>query len=141
MSLRPPPGYPDPRNEVVIIDWNAKEPSKQSRHRVSFPGQPEISEWEFSPDGERIVWKTTTAPTGSDSWVYEKDPRKRPPGPHYLEMWVSRWDGSDIRHLGRIKLTPGSEYKEWHQFGWMRFVPKRNAVSFVYKHRLYLLEL
>jgi hypothetical protein len=130
-----------PRTRASIMTWYARRPEVRMTRFVTFPGNPEVSEWRFSPNGEEIVWLTTDAPTGPASWVYEDDSHKRPAGSHFLRLWLSNWDGSGQRLLGSIELTKGDEYYDWHKFGWIRFIPGSRAISFVFKHRLYRLEL
>lgn len=121
-----------------LIEWPNNGARPESSTDVSFQGA-EISGWQFSPDGKRILWETTTAPASPGSWVYEpKDSPKRPKGPHYVRLWLTNSDGWGVRLLGRVELKKGEEYKDWHTFGQLRFVPGGRAASFVFRHGLYV---
>lgn len=131
----------DEHETAQIVAWATDRYIAETQYRVSFPGN-DISDWEPSPDGKTILWKTTTAPAGPGSWVYEPlNSKKRPKGPHYIRMWVTNWDGSGKRLLGRLELKKGDEYWDWHSCGHLRFVPGDRSVSFVFRHSLYVVSL
>jgi hypothetical protein len=122
-----------PLDKVAINTWMGHNPQQRERHIVAFPKYPKIHAWEIAPDGEMILWETST--------LNLLDPKSNDGAQHFIDLWVSQWNGKKMRHLGRIALKTEETYWDWHTFGWTRFVVGRNAISFVFRHKLYVVDL
>ncbi|MDQ2986574.1 MAG: hypothetical protein M3R13_07615 [Armatimonadota bacterium] len=124
---------------AVVLAWLAWYPRVWAQYDVAFPGKSRVHDWQFSPDGDQILWETCSLSGDSSEWPVGSDGRVL--GERFIGLWISRWDGRNMRLLGRLPLTDGDEGMDMQRFGWIRFVPGARSVSFVFDHRLYVLDL
>lgn len=131
--------YPKVKKKAIVTFWKGGAKKRPAQSIIEFPEGFGISDWEFSPDGEYILWKTTNLTFDDGFWYFEGGKKPAPPeGPFYVHMWLTRWDGAHKRWLGSIRLSDDDTSWDWHKFGGMRFVPGGDQISFIYKHQLYV---
>lgn len=127
---------------ATIVSWRIAAPEEQLQKVVEFSPDQDIGDWEHSPAGKEILWESST-PRGIDGFSAQAvgDAKRDPDKAEYSYLWLTNWDGSNKRLLGRVELTKGNEYSDWHTLGWLRFVPGKRAVSFVFRHKLWVLPI
>ena len=105
----------------------------------------------FSPHADRILWLLDTRQQNAfDALLHDWLPGHIAPAWHRQEMWISRADGSDMRHIGDLPafgLDPNGkprldeyeeEAREIHRPQWL---PGGAKISFFYNHALYLVDV
>ncbi|MDR3688007.1 MAG: hypothetical protein P4L46_01420 [Fimbriimonas sp.] len=102
-----------------IVRWSYSAPKQIERNVVTIPRHGEIWLGAVSPDRHRLVWLNIT------------------PERTQVSLWSSHIDGSSVREIGMVRCKNPGGSGEAQYFGEVHWIPGRSAVSFVYHHHLY----
>lgn len=134
-----------------LEEWRIGERMQRVRQwTISLPRASWSFEAVFSPHADCILWLLDTRQQNAfDALLHDWLPAHAAPAWHRQEMWISRADGSDMRHIGDLPafgLAPNGkprldeteeEAREIHRPQWL---PGGAKISFFYNHALYLVD-
>lgn len=90
-----------------------------------------------SPSGRQIAWlMLRDSQTQFSQWLSQRIPWLAGGAPPQASLWVSAWDGSNLRELGHVYERPG-DYFELHEVLW---VPGERRISYIDKGTLYTIK-
>jgi hypothetical protein len=109
-------------------------------YSIKSPYGTEIRALALSPQGTRLAWSVYSKPPSVNGplWLRRLRATFGMAAPrNSMELWLSRFDGSDMRRLGAIP----SSFGKIGNVGDCRWSPNGKQLAFAYNHSLYVLSV